>query len=1308
MAPRKKKTPAANDQPPASLELLKESYQALQEFHQTVTEKAQGVSPNRFAGANNLSIFQQLLEHFKTIIDHQTGNQKDDARLVKECSRLCDFFRHQVASLYALPLKNIFAPIKPAFPVTSSPILGLMSYIYEAKLERCRAPFSLVRETRFKDDSEHIGQCWERILAAFGEGIRIFMNNAQHGTKTSQFQILVGNVFYPFLAHVAGFQNSTNPHRLSEYVKRSLLDAGEALSGGSAENKELIRDPTIFGPAILSHIIFNHSDFITANTALQLAFVVAPPLKMGKGLPKGVKAPIDTKTARRNWFIQIFPAEKFGKPFQEEMVSQLVSMSSKQFWVGLGDIQDKIFQNDHSRACAMRIQSGSILDNKIRFNTCVAPIFNGTVQFNKHSLTWSCLVAKPGDDLVNESEEITAEICYNAILAAQLSGISNSSESMPQYNELTLSIEFSGNFPVHNCAPMIHYAPDSDAIGATLVLKLQSQYADAILSILREQQIQFSYAASCGQSPLTDDDKDTKIVDVESDRDPPQTIEKIKRETSKISISKEPVCSWEAENPLQAPPHPNSHQRVESVQREAGINSSREEDSNSGSEQIIDSGKRQCRSSSVTEEPNLISSPTVVHTRTPMSLKRKGRPMVSSPVVDSCTRQQLGQEQKSKRIRIIESPNDSIHSPPAYQSRKDSENKSKTFPHSVLRQTRGTKVKIPLLKPMNSDENIRQKSDTRETKYDMNHIEDLILSRKQLKKPARAASEDIIESYSEAEEKEASIRSESIDLIPDDYGQIMTGLEPEPTSRHESDVEDEIIRSSQSSDHTMEMKIAKTQPGRKFKEVGHLSVMDLASGFRSATRKEEVGRIRKTQTKFWKHSNEAQTGPLEGWNPKIASEFKPKKISPTKHRLERDTFSPEVEIIEKAHASFQSPTYDSDIRAEHCKNVTNRKEPNGKKPQYKSRISNTHSQYALQKDENTARMVSDSKTKKPTKYSIPSIFAGFKKTLQTPSSVDLTTRKTFNPFKDSLKTVKISEASGSKGLGGVSDMGVASSTPLSRMQLEGAERRKKFMRKCEDPLKAKQLRFESPRNALAPQNTSKTRSHKRGLSKRDYPSPVEEDHISEDEILQSIKQRKFQPDILSDNKDLLKSALKTSTPSRPTPRFDLKNFQKSEKKRIGSSSMVEVEQEVPDGLYRSPSVSEKLLDRPKKETDGSPSKRSDLRNETDKPWERDVSSCMNQLSEMVVAGIKNKQVKIQGAAATNQLGVLNSTDNLVKEFDSQSEAITDRIAQRAHHTQNEYKQHHNDIKQHSEKIEQDVNWMKDYIKERNKDTFLEA
>ncbi|KAA1069245.1 hypothetical protein PGT21_018162 [Puccinia graminis f. sp. tritici] len=74
--------------------------------------------------------------------------------------------------------------------------------------------------------------------------------------------------------------------------------------------------------------------------------------------------------------------------------------------------------------------------------------------------------------------------------------------------------------------------------------------------------------------------------------------------------------------------------------------------------------------------------------------------------------------------------------------------------------------------------------------------------------------------------------------------------------------------------------------------------------------------------------------------------------------------------------------------------------------------------------------------------------------------------------------------------------------------------------------------------------------------------------------------------------------------------------------------------------------------------------------------------------KMVVTSIKNKQVKIQGAAATTQLGVLDLTNKLVKELANQSEVITDKIAQRTNHTSH-------DIKQASEQIEQDVNWMKD-------------
>ncbi|KAA1065842.1 hypothetical protein PGT21_012704 [Puccinia graminis f. sp. tritici] len=160
MAFPKQKSPAPNDQRATSLELLKDSYQALEKFNKAICKKAQGVSLNRSPHANFLSIVQELLGHFKMIIDHQTGNPKDNARLVKDCPR-------------KLPLRNLFSAIRPASPVKSSPILGLMSYIYKAKLEQCQGPFSLVRQACVNDDSEHIGQCWERVLAAFGEGIRV-------------------------------------------------------------------------------------------------------------------------------------------------------------------------------------------------------------------------------------------------------------------------------------------------------------------------------------------------------------------------------------------------------------------------------------------------------------------------------------------------------------------------------------------------------------------------------------------------------------------------------------------------------------------------------------------------------------------------------------------------------------------------------------------------------------------------------------------------------------------------------------------------------------------------------------------------------------------------------------------------------------------------------------------------------------------------------------------------------------------------------------------------------------------------------
>lgn len=93
MAPRKKKVQAAaDDHADDIIGLLRESYQVLKEFHQTVTHKARNLSPDRLASATYISTFEQLLDHFKTIMDHQTGNQRDNTRLVMECSGMCVFF----------------------------------------------------------------------------------------------------------------------------------------------------------------------------------------------------------------------------------------------------------------------------------------------------------------------------------------------------------------------------------------------------------------------------------------------------------------------------------------------------------------------------------------------------------------------------------------------------------------------------------------------------------------------------------------------------------------------------------------------------------------------------------------------------------------------------------------------------------------------------------------------------------------------------------------------------------------------------------------------------------------------------------------------------------------------------------------------------------------------------------------------------------------------------------------------------------------------------------------------------------------
>ncbi|KAI9614129.1 hypothetical protein KEM48_006107 [Puccinia striiformis f. sp. tritici PST-130] len=1185
MPPRKKQVQpaAADDDHAGRLDILKESYQALYEFHQRTNQKIQSknMSPESIAAAKSfpLSYNYWIISRRSSII-----RQKIEG-IVLDCT---------------LPLKIIILELKSTLPVMSSPILGLMTYIYHVKLEECRAPSSVDTQARFKEDARDIGQCWESILAAFGDGIKLHVNKSEPGPKLKQFKVIIGKVFYPFLAEVLGLQNSSNPQKLSEYVKRSLFDAGEALSGGCVENKQSIGNPAILGPAILSHNIFNHSDFITVNIALQLAFCVAPPLKTAKGKSKTAKITPESKTAREDWFKQIFPTKDFGKGLQEEMVARLTSMSSHQFWEQNGEIQQEISRNDVSRACAIPIESGTIAEDQLRLYPYGTPILRNTVQFNKSSLTWSSSVSKLDGGSIDKDQEMTAEICYDAILVAQLTG-SKSSAPLPRCEELTLSIEFRSDFPIESSAPAIHYAPDSGLCRSTLVLKLQSESADAILRILNDRNIKSTHVF---EPRRTDSDQDADIARVDPEHKDDLMLK--------------------ADDPSKIPTTLSSRQRVESVQKEAEINSSREEASNSLSEQRIDSGTRDPRSPSVAEESTLKTSPTVVHTH-------------------------IVQGQKSKRIRIVESPSESVGSQPAHQSKQALENETRKALHSTARQR-----------------NTRQNPPIPETKNEK--INTVLSTVKQKKKPhARAVSAESVGSCSDAGED--PVRSDSIHSIDEAYEKILTSRESESIARNDSEPEDEILeddldtRSPQSLNKASDAKIKNGLSAKKNKDNCSPSVMDFANGFRPVARRDESG------------------GPK-----------KLKRTLPTKNSRERDTFSPDTGIKERTHATFGNPTSrpDHSKGVEHGKKATDQQEPHVKKTQLVNRISRLE-------------------TKKSADRSIQSITSGLKRTAEAPSPVDPVIQEKLIPLQGNLKPIKKREASGSNPFPEIADIVQGSSTPLSRMGLEGCDKIKQFIAKRTDSRKPKQLRFESPHNSFQLRKTSSTRSHKKDIPRRDTPPPFE-DHLDEDEMVQSTKRRKLKLEISKDSEDRLKSALKNSTPQSVAPKLNLKDLQKiTQARKVGGSPILEVKDTTPNRFYQSSSSVGKVLDRSKKVVTGtSPSSLSEFKNDNDNTREDDISNHMDQLSKIVVDGIKNKQVKLESVASTTRSGVLNLTNNLVKEFDHQNEEISEAVEQRALQKQNEHKQYRDHIKAYRIEMEPDLNWAQKYVNESENEANLEA
>lgn len=86
-----------------------------------------------------------------------------------------------------------------------------------------------------------------------------------------------------------------------------------------------------------------------ANVALQLAFTVAPLLRPVKVPGKKAPTPAEARKARTNWFKQIFPISKFGQELADEVVVKLVEMVSRQFWIGVGAIHNRLVRDDDDK-----------------------------------------------------------------------------------------------------------------------------------------------------------------------------------------------------------------------------------------------------------------------------------------------------------------------------------------------------------------------------------------------------------------------------------------------------------------------------------------------------------------------------------------------------------------------------------------------------------------------------------------------------------------------------------------------------------------------------------------------------------------------------------------------------------------------------------------------------------------------------------------------------------------------------------------------------------------------------------------------
>ncbi|EGG00133.1 uncharacterized protein MELLADRAFT_68025 [Melampsora larici-populina 98AG31] len=551
---RRKKAPAKDPDQPISVDDLCKILENLIEFQTPTHPQASGKlnrkrkkpgdlnTPHKsFTSFNSqeTKAFKDFFSLLLSVKDHDLERGFGSDELVANSEKYCSFFRQGILPLYAIPCSHIIKAKEDSNPIHTSPLLGLVTYIYEVELEACWARELSAKSTRFFNDKVELGRLWEDLLTAFGDGIRTHVIDTDSSPELTVFKDILGPVQFPFVASVMRIHKSKNSPKISAKVPRALLESVEALCGASPENKELIKSPSVIGPLVeflyltspvfpwghhtsevqtrihqilvslfvlllrglLSDVICDHSDFMYANVALQLAFTVAPLLRPVKVPGKKSPTPAEARKARTNWFKQIFPISKFGQELADEVVVKLVEMVSRQFWIGVGAIHNRLVRDDDDKARSIPIISGNLNDTKLEWDEDSIPVTRSNVQFNKSTLTWCSvdLLVRPNvsccrlpnayfDSKICSQDpgsktrgiEMNAEVEYEEIARSELKMGKSSKNGEESHMKLVLYLK---------TPPIIEGIPIKRTSSSFLSLIISSRYDFILPRLLKNRHI---------------------------------------------------------------------------------------------------------------------------------------------------------------------------------------------------------------------------------------------------------------------------------------------------------------------------------------------------------------------------------------------------------------------------------------------------------------------------------------------------------------------------------------------------------------------------------------------------------------------------------------------------------------------------------------------------------------------------------------------------------------------------------------------------------------------------------------------------